>query len=273
LYIAPEDSQPTLAEGLTLSLPEGAARHVQVLRLQPGSALRLFDGSGGEWCAEVQAMGKREVHVIVGAHELVSRELPAEVTLAMGVPANERMDTLVEKAAELGVTHIQPLLCERSVVRLEGERAAKRVAHWQAVAIAACEQSGRTRVPMVQAMQSLKAWVQTQTQAHVPPMQKALTGEGSGSQQLVHRGVLSLRQAQWVSDWLQAGRCAAGGHPSSPAEHWMFLSGPEGGLSEAEEDLALRAGWSPVSLGARVLRADTAPMTVMGLVSALYPPS
>src|SRR5262245_17710682 len=101
---------PTLHAGATFALPPNAARHVQVLRLQPGASLTLFDGLGGEWSAEVQAIGRKEVHVVVGQHRAVELELRLALTLAVGMPANERMDTLVEKATELGVAAIQPLV-------------------------------------------------------------------------------------------------------------------------------------------------------------------
>lgn len=234
-----------LSEGLALSLPEGAARHVQVLRQQPGDEVVLFDGRGGEWTARITQMGRRDVGVSVEARHDVDRELPVPVTLALGMPANDRMDALVEKAAELGVAAIQPLVCERSVLRLDGERAAKKVAHWQSVAEAACEQSGRTRVPRVHAVQPLKHWIDT-----------ADAG--------MHRALLSfapsLSGLQWLqqADWLtpkgaQAGLC--------------FLSGPEGGLTEAEEQRARELGWTAVGLGARVLRADTAPLMMLSLVA------
>ena len=129
-----------LAEGAELTLPPGPSRHVQVLRLQPGAALTCFDGSGGEWSAVVTRMGRSDVDVRIGTHDDVNRELPVRVTLAVGMPANERMDNLVEKATELGVSAIQPLVCERSVLRLSGDRALKKVAHWRGVAIAASEQ-------------------------------------------------------------------------------------------------------------------------------------
>ena len=138
-----------LAAGATLDLPPEAARHVQVLRLQPGAALCVFDGRGGEAAATVLEIGRREVRVRVDAVDPVERELAVAVTLAVGMPANDRMDALVEKAVELGAAAIVPLVCERSVLRLAGERAAKRTAHWQAVAVAACEQCGRNRVPAV----------------------------------------------------------------------------------------------------------------------------
>lgn len=258
LYIGPDLG---LGEGVELALPEGAARHVQVLRLQPGHALRLFDGSGGEWAAKVTEMGRREVRVVIGVFSAGSRELPAAVTLAMGMPTNERMDTVVEKATELGVSAIQPLMCERSVLRLDGERAAKKVAHWQAVAVAAAEQSGRTRVPMVHPVVTLRTWLALQAQ------ESARCGHGDSG---VSRGMLSLHEAQWVGDWLASRQQVHEQAKHYPA--WAFLSGPEGGLSEAEESLARDHGWTPVSLGPRVLRADTAPMTVMGLVALQYPP-
>ena len=219
-----------------LQLPAGTARHVQVLRLQPGAALTLFDGLGGEWAATVTRMGRSDVSVELGEHSGVDRELPLALTIALGMPANERMDALVEKASELGVAAIQPLICERSVLRLSGERAQKKVAHWQAVIVSACEQSGRTRVPPVAAVQTLAQWV-----AELPPR---------GADEA--RWLLSLVDAQPVA-----------GMASAAPRSVLCLSGPEGGLSSAEEAIARAAGFIPVSLGARVLRADTAPLAVL----------
>jgi 16S rRNA (uracil1498-N3)-methyltransferase len=222
--------QPLLADSL-ISLPAGPARHVQVLRLQPGADITLFNGQGGEWQATVKQMGRSEVQVLVGQFDPVDRELPHRITLAIGMPANERMDALVEKATELGVAAIQPLLTERSVLRLSGERAEKRLAHWQGVAVAACEQSGRTRVPALAPVRSLAEWL------------RGLPASGSGQ-----RCLLSPRATNALA-------------PSTSAV--IFLSGPEGGLSEAEEALAVSAGFAAVSLGPRVLRADTAPLAVL----------
>ena len=232
---------PPLRGEASLALPESAARHVQVLRLQPGAALTLFDGRGGEWNATVLRIGRRDVDVRVLDHVPANRELACAVTLALGMPANDRMDDLVEKATELGVAQIQPLLCERSVLRLSGERADKRVAHWQAVAVAACEQSGRTRVPRIAPVLTVSAWLQT----------LAACADES-------RWLLTLRGAQP----LQAATAATAAAPSTPAAV-LCLSGPEGGLSEAEEAAALAQGFTPVSLGARVLRADTAPLALL----------
>ena len=221
-------------------LPPATVRHVQVLRLQPGDAITLFDGSGGEWRACIAQMGRSSVTVQVTEHIAISRELGVEVTLALGMPTNDRMDSVVEKATELGVAVIQPLLCERSVLRLSGERADKKVAHWQAVATAASEQCGRTRVPLVQPVRGLPTWLAT------------LPADAAG-----RRHLLSLRDG------------APGLGPAPPAERLLFLSGPEGGLSEAEENAAMQAGFEPTSLGARVLRADTAPLAVMAVLGLL----
>jgi len=223
---------PPLREGAELSLPPGAARHAQVLRLQPQTAITLFDGSGGEWAATIVRMGRSEVVVQIGAHTAIERELSFKVTLALGMPANERMDTVIEKATELGATTVQALHCERSVLRLSGERALKKVVHWRGVAQAACEQSGRTRVPTIAPVLSLNEWL-----ASLSP------------DEAQQRLLLSPRSAQPL----------ARGH----AKAVLCLSGPEGGLTEAEEQAARDHGFRAVSLGARVLRADTAPLALL----------
>lgn len=226
-----------LQAGEPFSLPAGAARHVQVLRLQPGAPITLFDGTGGEWAASVVQMGRSDVSVQLGAHAAVGRELALSVTLALGMPANERMDTVIEKATELGAVAIQPLLCERSVLRLNGERAQKKVAHWQAVALAASEQSGRTRVMQVAPVRSLAEWLR-----ELPMDDRA-------------RWVLSFEGARPLASL------------APPRVGVVSLSGPEGGLSLSEEALARAAGFAPVSLGGRVLRADTAPLALLAHLS------
>ena len=222
-----------LQAGENLALPAGAARHVQVLRLQPGAAITLFNGDGAEWLASVTQMGRSDVVVRVGVCTPVERELALPITLALGVPANERMDGLIEKATELGVARVQPLMCERSVLRLAGERAQKKLAHWQAVAVAACEQSGRARVPQIEPLLSLTEWL-----ASLPAV-----ADGA-------RWMLSLRDAQPL-------------HRLAAPLSLVSLSGPEGGLTDAEEKAAAAAGFQAVSLGPRVLRADTAPLALL----------
>ncbi|HMX11670.1 MAG TPA: 16S rRNA (uracil(1498)-N(3))-methyltransferase, partial [Burkholderiaceae bacterium] len=157
-----------LGEARRLELPPTAARHVQVLRLQPGQPLTLFDGRGGEWAARVTAMGRQSVAVELLTHDPIDRELPLNVTLVAAMPANDRFDWLVEKATELGVSTIVPVLTARSVLKLAGERAQRKQAHWQGVAAAAAEQSGRTRVPAIGEVQPLQAWLRDGGPATLP---------------------------------------------------------------------------------------------------------
>lgn len=234
------DAPAPLATGQVLDLPPGPARHVQVRRLQPGDALTVFDGRGGEWAATVQQMGRTQVTVQVGAHDPVEREAPCAVTLAVGMPANDRMDWLVEKATELGVAEIRPLVTERSVLRLDGERAERKRQHWQAVAVAAAEQCGRTRVPMVHPVRALAGT-------------EALPSAGAGGQ----GWVLSVAPGAKPASVLR----------SMSGPHWL-LSGPEGGLTDGELARALAAGAQALSLGPRVLRAETAPLAALALLTA-----
>src|SRR5512140_954672 len=157
-----------LAHGQSLALPPGAARHVQVLRLQPGARITLFNGEGGEFDAVIERMGRSDVDVLVQAHLALEREARRQMHLAVGMIANERMDWLVEKATELGAASIQPLVTERCVLKLKGERAARKQAHWQAIAIAACEQCGRNRVPMVHLPVDLAQWLEALTAVRFP---------------------------------------------------------------------------------------------------------
>ena len=231
-----------LQSGLELDLPAGAARHVQVLRQQPGDVLTLFNGQGGEWQATVLQMGRSDVRVQVGAHDPADRELALSVTLAAVMPANDRFDWLIEKATELGATAIEPLMSERSVLRLNAERADRKRAHWQAIAVAAAEQCGRTRVPRI-------APVRTLTTALAAP---------DGGQDRVTTLALSLAEARPLAERLAAA--------PQPLRALRFYSGPEGGFSPAEEDALRRAGALPTTLGPRVLRAETAPLAALGYI-------
>ncbi|MRD46916.1 16S rRNA (uracil(1498)-N(3))-methyltransferase [Caenimonas koreensis] len=229
-----------LREGDLIDLPDGAARHVQVLRLQPGAAITLFDGEGGEYDAVVERMGRSDVRVQVGAHHAIEREAPRAVHLAAGMPANERMDWLVEKATELGVASIQPLLTQRTVLRLAGDRAAKKQAHWQAIAVAACEQCGRNRVPIVHPVAEFSRWV-------IAP------------RDLPVNVVMSLAP----------GSTPLGAHARG-ADAVLALSGPEGGLSAAEESEALANGFAAITLGSRVLRAETASLALLAALTVEF---
>jgi 16S rRNA (uracil1498-N3)-methyltransferase len=227
-----------LTIGATLALPAGAARHVQVLRLQPGDTITLFNGEGGEYEATVMRMGRSDVEVQLVAQSAAEREAQRAVHLAVGMPANERMDWLLEKATELGMATLQPLQAERSVLRLSGERAEKKLAHWQGIAVAASEQCGRNRVPAVHAVCNVAEWLRSEL-----PAQRLLLSLGPDTVPL----------AQQITRL-----------DSSPV---VLLSGPEGGLSPAEEQAARAAGFTPISLGARTLRAETAPLAALAALT------
>jgi 16S rRNA (uracil1498-N3)-methyltransferase len=234
--------------GATVTLPPGAARHVQVLRMQPGQSLTLFNGddaASGEFDATITRMGRSDVDVEVGTFHTVQREGALRIHLAVGMPANERMDWLVEKATELGVASIQPLMTERSVLRLSGERAEKKQAHWQSVAVAACEQCGGNRVPTIHPVLTFAQWLG----------KAELATSGA-------RHVLSLAEGtQSVAARLRALSATNG--------NGCFLIGPEGGLSTSEEAQALGHGFVPTGLGARVLRSETAAIAVMAVAALL----
>ena len=235
------------AAGETIALPKAESRHVQVLRLQPGDRLVLFNGEdGAEWPAEIVRIDRAEVEVRIASAVgvAVDRELPLRVTVALGIPANERMDALVEKASELGAAAIQPLICERSVVRLAGERAEARQRHWSAVAASASEQCGRVRVARVAVPMKLEAWLRELDAADGHPGARG-------------RWLLSLADsARLPGELLRPG-------VDPPLRDLIVLSGPEGGLAPGEQAQALRHGFAPVSLGARTLRADTAPLALL----------
>jgi 16S rRNA (uracil1498-N3)-methyltransferase len=248
-----------LVPGDLVNLPAGAARHVQVLRLQPGDAITLFnggfdhkDGSSGEFDATVTRMGRSEVEVKIGAHRVVEREAPCQVHLVVGMPANERMDWLVEKATELGMASLQPLMTERSVLRLAGDRADKKQAHWHSVAIAACEQCGRNRVPHIHPVQSFAQWVKSGLKTR-----GFMLSLSESSRPLHHL----IGQMQTNPPNPPPGSSIA------PSSNVTFLSGPEGGLSEAEEATGIALGFVPASLGPRVLRAETAALAALAALT------
>ena len=228
-----------LSPGAELVLPESAARHaITVLRLREGDALTLFNGSGGEYRAALVAVNKREARVRLSAFDAVERESPLGIVLALGIASGERMDYSLQKATELGVRAIQPLATERSVVKLAGERAQRRQQHWQQVVIAACEQCGRNRVPLV---------------APVLPYYNFLEQVDHGQRLLLlsPEATLPLKQV-------------------APANSALLLIGAEGGLAAAEIEAALACGFEAVRLGPRILRTETAPLAALAVLQALW---
>jgi len=227
-----------LIPGASLELPEDAARHaVQVLRLRLGEALVLFNGQGGEFAGRIASITKKSVTVAVGAFAAAEREPPIELRLVQGLSSGERMDLTVQKSVELGVHSIQPVEAEKSVVRLSGERAESRRSHWQRVAIAACEQCGRNRIPEILPILPLARYV--------APV------EG-----------VKLVLAPDAKDRLAR---ALGGRPTSI----VIAVGPESGFSEAEERSLVAGGFRPVTLGPRILRTESAAPAALAVINAL----
>lgn len=231
-----------LAPSLTVELPSDSVRHVQVLRMQPDDLITLFTGRAGEgeWDARIVRMTRSSVHVEIVVHRLIERENLAQIHVAVAVPANDRMDTLVEKATELGVSSITPLLAQRSVWKSSADKVQRKVEHWQGVAIAACAQCGRNTVPTIHALQTLGAWLDS------APWQN------NASLWIAHPNLSTL----------------ACHEQSSHLEHWVLI-GPEGGWSDAEVEWASQRGFQSLSLGPRVLRTDTAVWAAVWNLSSL----
>jgi len=230
-----------LEAGSRITLPETAGHHVKrVLRLARGDALTVFDGRGGEYHATLARAARDAVEVDVGAHEAVDRESALDVDLGQGICKGDRMDLVVQKATELGARSIRPLVCDRTVVKLDPARAARRIAHWRAIAVHAAQQSGRTRVPEVIGIEDLDTWL-------------ARTGEGPGI-------VLSPRGDASLSDLA----------PPGAGKPVRLLVGPEGGLSPREVERAHAAGFMELRLGPRVLRTETAALVALGALQARW---
>jgi 16S rRNA (uracil1498-N3)-methyltransferase len=229
-----------LRAGSTVTLPEDAAHHaVHVLRLRPGDEVTLFHGRGGEYAGRIAAADRLRVSVDVLAHRALERESPLAVTLVQGVSASEKMDFTVQKATELGVAALQPILAARSPGRLSGERAELKRAHWRRVAIAACEQCGRNRIPDVLPPRTLAEFC------------AAPAGAGG-------RLLLSPRSA------LRLGAAAVKLDGAA-----TLAAGPEAGFSDEEEAALAEAGFVPVRLGPRVLRTETAALAALAALQAL----
>lgn len=227
-----------LRAGSQVELPEPAARHlVQVLRLRAGDGFVAFNGRGGEYDALLASAGKRGAAAQIAAFREVDRESPLRVTLAQCISRGERMDYTVQKAAELGAWAIVPLTSANSVVHLDGERWDKKLAHWRGVIVAACEQSGRTRVPLLQPVTPIANWL----------------AQAAGL-----RLMLAIGGRQSLRDL------------PPPAEPLCLLAGPEGDFSEAESRAALARGFVPIGMGPRILRTETAGVAALAAIQALW---
>ncbi|MCG2576419.1 16S rRNA (uracil(1498)-N(3))-methyltransferase [Dechloromonas sp. XY25] len=228
-----------LSPGAHVELPEPVARHaVRVLRLPPGAAMVLFDGRGGQYPATIERIERDRVYAELGAWEEVECESPLAITLVQALQAGDKMDFTIQKAVELGVRDIVPVESRRSVLKLSGERAAKRVAHWQGVAASACEQCGRNQVPLVAPLEKLESWLARPTQA---PLRLMLAPDAEDT-------LLSI----------------------PPAKEVQLLIGAEGGLDPQEMIAARQSGFRAVRMGPRVLRTETAGLAALAVLQALW---
>lgn len=221
-------------------LPPDAAHHAtRVRRLREGDPITVFDGVGNEYAGTIFGVGRHGLEVDLGPAQAVSRESALDICLAQGISSGDRMDYTVQKAVELGVSRIQPLLTERSVVRLEGDRAARRREHWQAVVVSACGQCGRNQVPEVAPAMALRDWL-------------AVLGEFAGVR-------LSLDPEGDV-------RLAT----IPPPRQLTLLAGPEGGLAPAELLAVRQTGFTGLRLGPRTLRTETAAVAALAAMQAAW---
>lgn len=230
----------SLATGAVIDLPDAVAHHVQVLRLAPGAALTLFDGEGGQYDATLHTVEKRRVTATIGAFTARDVELPYALTLAQALPEGAKMDWIIEKAIELGAAGIAPLAAQRCVVRLSAERAEKRRLHWQGIIVSASEQSGRNRLARLDPLRDYKEWIT----APKPQLRILLTPRAS----------LSL------ADWARR----------HPPRALTLVIGPEGGLTQAEEDSALANGAVALAMGPRILRTETAGLAALAALNAIW---
>ncbi len=234
-----------LRQGEKLALPANAAHHLSgVLRQRIGDALVLFDGRGGEYAASITSIERNRLEVCVGEHDPIERESPLGVVLAQGISTGERMDFTVQKAVELGVAAIVPLICGKSVVRLSAARAAARLAHWRRVVIAACEQCGRNRLPDVGEPLSVAHYCSQNL--------RVLASNGEARLLLKPEASISLKDAAHSVD-----------------SRVLLAVGPEPGFSAAEEAMLERAGFRPARIGPRILRTETAALAALAALSAV----
>lgn len=229
-----------LAIGAVITLPENLAHHIHVLRLAAGEPVVLFNGEGGEYTATLTAVERRRALAEVKTFSPREAELPYAITLAQALPEGTKMDWIIEKAVELGVSAIQPIAAQRCVVRLSAERAEKKREHWQSIIEAAAEQSGRNRLPHLAEPAEFNDWV--------------------CRQDLHRRIMLSPRAEQSFSEWAR----------HHPPQCVTLLIGPEGGFSDQEENFAMQQGVLPLSCGPRVLRTETAALAAVAALNAVW---
>ena len=226
-----------LSSGVELVLDPVASRHLSVLRLKEGQNVTVFNGAGGEFSACITSANGKHYRLNVGEHNDREAESPLKIHLGIGMSRGERMDTVVQKATELGVTEITPLYTERTEVKLKGDRTEKKMRHWQQIIVSACEQCGRNRLPELHPPRSIQEWLGVSAS---------------------YKFVLHDRSYQQLCHYTERPRDIA------------LLVGPEGGLSAAEIEAALGEEFQALTLGPRVLRTETAPLATISIVQSLW---
>ena len=228
-----------LGDGIELELPEAQSHYLcRVLRMSPGRNLWVFNGLGGAYFAELVQLHAKKCRISICRFESESRESPLSIELGIGLSKGDRFDWLVQKATEFGVTEIQPLFTERAEVKLNVERAEKKSRQWRAIAVSACEQSGRNLVPAIAAPTAIEDWLNQDSAAEC--------------------FILDPVQGVSFKDYSLVG------------QQVRLLVGPEGGLSDQEVDLAISQGYQPLSLGPRILRTESAPLAAIGALQILW---
>ncbi len=251
----------SLVTGADIALTASGANHVaRVLRSRVGDVIGIFDGEGHEFCAIIASIKGQQVVVNIGKHVETTNESPLRITLLQGVSRGERMDLVVQKATELGVASIVPVITDRSVVKLDRDQITKKQQHWLNIAIGACEQSGRARLPSVAAPISLSKYLESGNK-------KAPQFEGHFER--VIRLVLDPCASRSLSA-LAADKKSGNGEPPHFELHFELLIGPEGGLDDDEVAAANRAGFASVSLGPRILRTETAAIAALSVLQAKW---
>jgi 16S rRNA (uracil1498-N3)-methyltransferase len=265
-----------LADGVAIDLPDSVARHAaQVLRLSTGAEIVLFNGEGGEYPARLEVESKTKARALLGARQDIERESPRAITLAQAMQAADKMDFTLQKAVELGVTAFQPLASRRSVTRLAGERLQKRENHWRAVAIAACEQCGRNRLPKLLPYIDVEHWALAGgvlADGNVLAGSLKLMLAPNGEIPLSALANRMMRDEKTIAAQQDRRDIAACQDPKNIAvcQDIVLLVGAEGGLDAGEMAAARRAGFISVRLGPRILRTETAGVAALAVIQSLW---
>jgi len=230
-----------LSSGTEIILDDFAAKHIgTVLRLNPGKFVTIFNGEGGEFKSTITKIKRNKITLLVGEHVKTTNESPLNIHLGIGISRGDRMDTVIQKSTEVGVTEITPLFTERVGVKLQNDKLKSRLLHWQKVCISACEQSHRTKIPIINSPKKIENWIQS------APAQKKIMLDPKGKTQ-----ISTLKNNNAIVDI-------------------SLLIGPEGGFSAREVEIAKNSEFDQISLGPRILRTETAPIVAISIFQSMW---